>query len=185
MRLVVLVVTCCLLCVPCSVADELACSEDTLIGSVYFGQQHGLVLEGMYGYGVHALDGLSIFDISDPLRPIELANIPFFGGTLLIRHHDLLIVGDDTYLPVQLVDIRDPANPQALSEIDIFPEYVCAEGDDLLIVSGDSMSVFDISDPSLPVFIDRIRLPSWMRYGQFDVVDGQVYANRGGADICV
>ena len=180
MRLVVLVVTCCLLCVPCSVADELACSEDTLVGSVYFGDQHELLLEGMYGYGVHALDGLSIFDISDPLHPTELANIPFFGGTLLIRHHDLLIVGDDTYLPVQLVDIRDPANPQALSEIDIFPEYVCAEGDDLLIVSGDSMSVFDISDPSLPVFIDRIRLPRWMRHGQFDVVDGQVYANRGG-----
>lgn len=180
MRLLLLFVMFCLFCVPCAVADELACSDDTLVGNVYFGEQHGLVLEGMYGYGVHALHGLSVFDLSDPLRPTELANIPIFGGTLLVRHEDLLIVGDDTYLPVQLVDTRDPANPQVLSEIDIYPESVCVDGDTLFIVSGDYMSVFDISDPSMPAFIDRIRLPRWMRHGQFDVVGGQVYANRGG-----
>lgn len=180
MRLPFLIVVCCLLCVPCSFADELACSDEAHVGGVYFGNQHELLLDGTYGYGVHALDGLSVFDISDPFNHTELANIPFFGGTLLVRHGDVLIVGDDTYLPVQIVDIRDPANPQALSEIDVYPEYVCAEGDDLLIVAGDSMHVFDISDPSRPVFIDRIRLPSWMRYGQFEVVDGQVYVKRFG-----
>lgn len=163
-----------------AIGDGLACSEDTLLGRIYYGDYTDLLIDEEVVYVVSPITGLVVFDAADPLNPIEITSMPAVLGERLVRDGDLLIVGSDSDLPMQLLDIRNPASPVVLSEIDQSPFTYGLVDDMLYVVTLGYMHFYDVSDPASPSFVQGFEIPDWISFGSFEFVGDTVLVNRGG-----
>ncbi|MHA7814194.1 MAG: GC-type dockerin domain-anchored protein [Phycisphaerales bacterium] len=106
----------------------------------------------------------ALFDVSDPASPVEVGSLGLesvMGVEYLGVFGDLLFASE--YDGARLYDVSDPFAPVLLSELEttMYPQWAAREGDWLYVIGGVSgIDVFDISDPTQPVFVLHHPVPS-------------------------
>ncbi len=99
----------------------------------------------------------ALFDVSDPASPVEVGSLGLesvMGVEYLGVFGDLLFASE--YDGARLYDVSDPFSPVLLSELEttMYPQWAAREGDRLYVIGGvNGIDVFDISDPTQPVFV--------------------------------
>jgi hypothetical protein len=105
---------------------------------------HHAIVAGHLAYGAWRDGGLTVHDVRDPTRPVQLSHLnwcpPFSGGThtaLPLPDRDLLVVADEATtvncangVPrIWLVDVREPANPIPIATLPVPSEAdFCQKG---------------------------------------------------------
>lgn len=130
--------------------------------------------------------GVYIFDISDPLNPVQVANYSDLG----ISAVDIDVIGDFVYIvdgyglikhppldfpaSLMVVDISELSNPQIVSVNNMYHAMsVSHEGDHAFVSEGWELSVFDISNVATPRPIGSVY---YVSSHNFVVSDGYVFA---------
>ena len=108
-----------------------------------------MALSGDYLYVAQGMDGISIYDVSDPVNVEEVVNLDFKSDNLVL-YNDLLIF---TYLPPEgrqdidlflaKFDVSDPTNPEELGEVSLNNDNYWWYWDDIeLSIWGDYLYLF-------------------------------------------
>ena len=154
---------------------------------------NNLAMAGDLVYAATDLNGLTIFDVSDPLQPFVVSttssdamqvaySIELFG--------DIAIVGgttDDVDVDVIVAfDVGDAADPVELGCLHVpgsstWPKPA-AEGSTAYVTSGRQMFAVDISDPEEPSIIGDLPLPV---EGDIDVEGNRAYVTGPGGFLVV
>jgi len=102
---------------------------------------------------------LQVFDIADPYFPVKLGNAGFGGNAI-----DIALNGSYTYVisgdyesGLWIFDISNPATPELMSSYSIqFANSVVAGDPYVYVASGDGLLVFDPTQPTNPVLLNRL-----------------------------
>jgi hypothetical protein len=161
-----------------------------------------LCVSGNYAYIGHVAGhlGVDIIDISNPADPVAVAN---FKGNADGNLRDLDVENNIGYFMsnnsvtggVYVVDVHDPTHPLQLAFIPMSASGVTGQhsvavsGSYLYETTGNSplVPVFDISNPSAPVFVRNLVSPSGAFSHEVTVVNNRLYVgmmnNIGYTDI--
>ena len=148
------------------IVDVTTPTDPSIVGEIE-GSSWDAEVQGDYLYATRTNRSLSVYDISSPWSPVEVTNLsffPLFQPKWLSVEGDIAVINAFQSSFFKVIDISDPANPIELAEerfagystnIDIAGDYVyftCSPYDD------EELNIFDISDPSAPVFASTIEL---------------------------
>ncbi|MBL4699164.1 MAG: hypothetical protein JKX70_10060 [Phycisphaerales bacterium] len=159
------------------------CDDDRL-GMIVESSAYEIVVDGDRVYVMVGLEGLRIYDVSDPIAPVLVGSYPETGR--------IVVDGDRVYIArdygIDVLDVSDPAAPVSLGffqgeEYLTFPlngwELV---GDVIYMASSQvGLMLFDVSDPANIVQLET--------YGGFLEVygvlqaNGHLYVNRNGLEV--
>ncbi|WOO40306.1 hypothetical protein [Rubellicoccus peritrichatus] len=129
------------------------------IGDANGGQARKVFVSGNYAYVANWLDGLRIYDISDPTNPQSVGHIDDGNDTA----QGIVVTGNYAYLSadddgVRIYDVSDPTNPTFVRTFPMSPsndadaDQVTIEGNYAYLANGSGgLQIYDISDPSNPV----------------------------------
>lgn len=121
---------------------------------------------------VPEVDGLHLFDFSDPTSPIELGFFPAAGT------RDVALNGDLAYLlttpAILVLDVSDPGAPVQVGTVPVHPDNndrlsIAGNGSRLaahgnwtdFVWSGSGAELFTLAVPSLPVWKSRLSFDDW------------------------
>jgi hypothetical protein len=149
---------------------------------------------------VSALSGVSIYDVSDPRRPVRIGRLelPNAQNEDVDVGNGVMLISDDPYAGrgiMHVVDVRDPRHPRVLSRYSTWaPGLIdgalrgvgrrggightatCIQGCRYAWLAGspDGIEVVDLRDPAHPRFAGKVRVrPAAGLFGTHDVqVDG-------------
>jgi hypothetical protein len=109
-------------------------------------------IQGDYAYAITNVQGMQVYDITEPSNLVELAQLEIFDYP-----SGLQVAGDYAYVidfenGLFVIDISDPANPVETGFIETgLAQGVAIAGDYAYVAYGEDVSVVDISDPTAPV----------------------------------
>jgi len=116
-----------------------------------FAMVNALSISGDFIYLADSLSGLSILDITSPIKPISRGDFQSNARTVTASGNYAYMVDNDARL--QIIDISNPSTPILKST------YFTSGGDVNIVISGDyayladnwaGLQIIDISNPSLP-----------------------------------
>ncbi|MEK7594896.1 MAG: carbohydrate binding domain-containing protein, partial [Patescibacteria group bacterium] len=134
------------------------------IGSASVGSSpYVMAIQGRYAYVTYTsgTDSLQIFDISDPLSPVEMSNIAT-GETPrgLAVQGRYAYVANNSSNTVQIFDISNPTTPVLTGSIGAgnSPDSIAVQGRYAYVASysGGTVNVYDISNPASPVLTGSV-----------------------------
>jgi len=104
---------------------------------------------------------LRVLDISEPSAPIELGAVELADRRLFCRTPGLAVVDQLVYVNcagLQVVDVSDPAHPVSIYTRPRIGSDSSIQVEDGLayMVADGLLSVFDVSDPALPILLDTV-----------------------------
>jgi hypothetical protein len=105
-----------------------------------------------------ATSSFQILDLSDPTSPVLAASRALSEATTVCVDGSLAVV-TQAYSTTQLLDLSDPTNPVQLGSLGGGFTSAIDEGY-VYIGRGDELNVYDVTNPSSPVFVDQLRVPS-------------------------
>ncbi len=140
------------------------------------GVAFNVAVAGNFAFVANDLDGLRIYDISDPTAPTEVGHAPE-PVDLLAAAEFVAVAGNYAYVAnyedgLRVYDVSDPANPTSVFNV---PETVygglawgvAVAGDYLYLANfEDGVRVYDLTDPAAPVEVTGAHMDA----------DGQAYA---------
>ena len=108
------------------------------------------------------VEGLVLFDISDPENPEFICNWTSRAGMNNIFLDGSLAYLADTWYAFRLVDVGNPEEPQELGYYETYGFYnaTARNGDYIYMGSAKHLLVMDVSDPSAPNPIGEAPVPS-------------------------
>jgi hypothetical protein len=129
-------------------------------GDTEFAQPRRTQVFGSHVFVTHNLDGLLIFDVSNPQQPTLCGTY-----TDVISLYDIDILGSLAYLSgdmFQIVDISAPCSPTLVYSSDLHPWKVAISGTRLYVGTAyDGVSILDVSDPTHPMLLGSYVPPIW------------------------
>jgi len=140
-------------------------SEPTVISEFYHpANANEMAVDGDFVYvGASSVDGVMIYDVSDPYNPILASTIAVSGfGWAYQSVRGLNLVGNTLYVSamriVCIVDVSDPYNPVTMG---MFEPKGLAMGSDLLneylyIATEFQLEIWDVSDPTAAVYKNQM-----------------------------
>jgi hypothetical protein len=157
-------------------------------GDTEFAQPRRTQVFGSHVFVTHNLDGLLIFDVSNPQQPAlcgkytdvsSLYDIDILGA--------LAFLSGDTF---QIVDISAPCSPTLVYSGDFHPWKVAVSGTRVYIGTAyDGISILDVSDPAHPVllgsYIPLIPPGSFLRLESLAVAGTRVYMGTGDNSLLI
>jgi len=116
-------------------------------------------VSGNYAYVADHTDGLEIYDISDPKKPVKIGSVDDGGNA-----NDVFVSGNYAYVAdlgdgLEIIDVSDPATPFEVGEVDDGgnARAVFVSGNYAYIADDtDGLEIIDISDPSNPVEVGSV-----------------------------
>ena len=102
--------------------------------------------------------GLTVFDVSDPVLPLEVGQLTFRSLVRGIAVQEELVLVADRLSGLRIVDISDPSAPISISTVrsgSVGYGVASYENIALAVFSG-VLLVFDLSDPRNPNLIDTL-----------------------------
>jgi len=116
-----------------------------------------VVLVDEYAVCAARYKGLAIIDVSDPARPVRVADLPLPGYALRLVHHEEFIFVANVLNGLQIVDVSDPLQPVLLGEYPTEHQAwaVACQENIVLLGSMDGLDVLDVSDPARPQLLWR------------------------------
>jgi hypothetical protein len=117
----------------------------------------GLALQGNILYVANQLEGLRLFNVTDPWNPLEVGSVSEYSFSVEV-FDTLAFVGGDSLL---IVNVADSSNPQLIggySTIGFPMDFVLQ--DTLLYVAdnGNGLVILNVADPTNPVFVSTFPL---------------------------
>lgn len=121
-----------------------------------------VAVAGEVAYVADALDGLLIFDVSDPAAPTLLGsvNTPEFAGDLAVWGEFALVVDDGT--GVLIVDASNPAAPTVVRTVDTpdFARGIAVDGTTAYVTDWRTgLLVIDFSTPATATIVGTLDTP--------------------------
>ena len=115
--------------------------------------------ELLYVYGNFL--GFRIFDVGNPSNPLVLVHeddFTFYQG--IDFSGDSMIVSDGQYLGLRVFDVTDPTARTLVGEVRsdtvATPGPVVVNGERAYMVDGNGFTIYDISEPSDPTFVNHM-----------------------------
>lgn len=145
-----------------------------LISVFCYNYIYDIYLENSFAY-LATNNGLYIYDISDIVNPQFLFNYDTGSSKSLDIWNNYLFIKSDGYNPQSdgyyIFSILDPNNPVLLNHIQDFQGFgyhmnTIDVHNDILFIGADTdnwnyrLNLFDLSNPSFPVFINSIDIPN-------------------------
>ncbi len=156
-----------------------------------------MALSGDFLYVAQGMDGISIYDVSDPEDVEEVANLNVKSDNLVL-YNDLLIF---TYLPQEgregidiflaKFDVSDPTNPEELGEVSLNNDYYWWYWDDMELVIWEDylylfpylwvdedigfIEIYDIGGDDEPELAERIEADFIGRGVRTAISEGRLY----------
>jgi hypothetical protein len=176
-----------------AVVDVQVPATPVKVGSLVLGAPANCVLAIENHAYVGLSNGLSVVEVSDPANPVLLGNYPPGPIKGLAREGNYLIAGfSEAYRKLSVIDISDPDSPLQIGKFQGSHEYrgVAVAGTTAFAAASDGqytwVDIFDISDPTQPIFAMTTNVRGGRYPGSLGVGDGVVYsANDQTADGCV
>lgn len=116
-------------------------------------QAIGIALQGEYAYMTYML-GLLVFNISDPARPVQIANTNLSGlclGIALATNYAFIANFDYGLL---VMDIQQPSEPKIVAHLHVGAATDLAlSGHYAYVATYEGLAVVDLADPSRPVLL--------------------------------
>ena len=137
-----------------------------LPGRISSGAMRGATVTDRYAYVANGDGGLRIFDVSNPIAPVEV-------GSLISNHDNLVSVavsGHYAYVVsqswslhgLQVVDVSDPAAPVVVGLCDMPGAHdVTVVGDYAYATDWDGLRIIDIRNPAAPTVVGFAATPQW------------------------
>jgi len=142
------------------------------------GETRDLVLEDDVLYFADWTGGLRIYDINDPLNPVQLGSIQNINAWRVdINDDDLYLIISNPNNPdtLRVYDVSNPSVP-VMESFMILPNLVWKiqyyEGYLYVATNDDGLVVIDVSNPSNPIEVATIDLPS---VSDFDIENNTAY----------
>lgn len=134
------------------------------------GNPADVFIDGDIGYFSAGWEGMYVFDLTDPGRPVEIGSLDTANWVI-----DVVVSGDIAYLTlgesgIATVDVSDPSNPRFISRLDL-PAFASplAVADGFAFIGlfdhnggGASVAIIDVRDPSRMSLIES--------FGSFELV---------------
>jgi len=116
----------------------------------------GLTVEGRLAYVAASIDGLFIFNISNPYNTVLVGQVDTPGNAT-----DVLVDGSFAYVTdgdagIQVVDILDPTQPEIIGTYDTagITRRMAKQGNTLFVSDGPAgFTILDVADPFNPVLV--------------------------------
>jgi len=97
---------------------------------------------------------ITIVDVSDPSKPIEIGRTPPFHFTSMDAEGSYLYATTATFdHALRIIDVSDPENPIVAGSIDLpvgLVSLISVVGGTAVLTSGNTLLVLDVSDPTAP-----------------------------------
>ncbi|MBN2433517.1 MAG: PKD domain-containing protein [Acidobacteria bacterium] len=128
-----------------------------LLAQWYHADFSDVVLVDEYAVCAARYKGLAIIDVSDPARPVRVADLPLPGYALRLVFHEGFIFVANVLNGLQIVDVSDPLQPVLLGEYPTEHQAwaVACQENIVLLGSMDGLDVLDVSDPARPQLLWR------------------------------
>jgi len=121
--------------------------------------------------------GVETVDVSDPLHPRHVSMLKTGEAQSCWARDGLLYIGDWAPKEILITDMKDPRHPQIIGRapLDGFGDGGCLRGNICYAATGHhsrnpdkekangnghGLELFDISDPTKPVFLSRVKFPT-------------------------
>jgi hypothetical protein len=146
-------------------------------GAIQLAGNHAYVWTQAQGGYDPQLQGLEVFDLTNPARPVRIGECkgPGLGSAQ--------VAGDYAYAVwdgmLQAIDLTDPAHPVRLDGLLIegLPNMVRVRGNRAYLAENYALHVLDVSDPGRPVLLSTVKCGfSELRYIALDPARPYVYA---------
>jgi len=156
-------------------APRLLCHYDTIELAT------GIALSGKLAFVACRTYGVELVDVSDPRRPVHLSTVRTGEAQSCIARDGILYVGVWGSRELVICDVKNPRKPVIIARapLDGYGDGVFVRGkycyaatghhargvrghhakDDPAYGAGHGLDIFDVSDPSKPVFVSRIKMP--------------------------
>jgi hypothetical protein len=126
-----------------------------------------LVISGNHAYTSHYVDGLAIYDISNPQAPVEIGHTNYVpqgqasvSGVAVTGNYAYVANADDG---LRVYDISDPAHPQNIGHTNdstalrAYASGVVVFGNYVYLANGtDGMRIYDVSNTAQPSNVGHI-----------------------------
>jgi hypothetical protein len=113
----------------------------------------------MRGYIANYNDGLLIYDVSNPARPILISHVNDGGTDLHVAVLGKYVFLANDYDGLRIYDVSNPANPTNVARVKDtgYPWGVAIAGKYAYVANNiDGLMIYDISDPKHPASIGHI-----------------------------
>ena len=142
----------------------------------------GLAVQANNAYLAHG-DGMSIFDMSDPVNCPMIGSIDLLGDTSAIDVEGNRAYVGQSWIPngLHIFDISDPHHPQVLGFLATqYPPYGVEAIQNHVYATNFGLLDIDVRDPSNPIVLGQLPLPGWP--DEIVIVDNSLYiaASYGG-----
>lgn len=129
-------------------------------------------IAGGYAY-IATINGISIVDIKNPKLPVLAASYPLMGGA------DGMLVADGyafvrSISGVHILDLANPIAPHELGVVEANIPHLAVAGSHLYLDGYDRLDMFDISDPSAPVYVSSYQ-PANLRVRDLVLARNQIF----------
>ena len=122
------------------------------------GTASGAKIIGNYMY-VTSWHNFSIYDVSDPLAPVELSTTPFgfaFENEDVDGNSKIMIFSEELPNPsIHIWDVEDKSNPVELATLDGAGQHTMSCLQNCKWLYGSDGNIVDLRDPSKPVLLDN------------------------------
>ncbi len=171
----------------CKIVDIAVGAAPTIVGSWQIsGMTQNLHLSGSLAYGPNWSDGLAVYDLADPLLPVETWRLETPG-----MGYDLEMIGNyaveaNGTAGIQIIDVSNPEDPQVVASHDTPGD---AQGvairDNYAFVTDSScgLLVFDLTIPTAPVLVGSCAEPR--KTGRIVVQGNYAYVADYNAGVAV
>ena len=125
------------------------------------GMAWNLDVDGDYAYVAVADQGLKVFNIADPIHPVEVSSLALaYARDVVVSDHYAYVASN----PFRVVNVSDPANPVVVGSVSVGSAFsVEVAGHYAYVVRRDtqgSLVIVDVSDPSNPTVTGTARIAS-------------------------
>lgn len=151
----------------------------------------GIAASGDIAFVACRIYGVELVDVSDPRRPVHLSTVRTGEAQSCIARDGILYVGVWGSRELVICDVKNPRKPVVVAEapLDGYGDGVYVRGkycyvatghhargvkksgdkDDPAYGRGHGLEIFDVTDPSKPVWVSRIKMPRFRLTSSMDL----------------
>ncbi len=117
------------------------------------GVTYDVEVKGNLAFVIAGVNGLHVFDMSDPERPVEIGSVgtPDCAMSICIREDFAYVAVDQA--GTSIIDISNPENPRAVGRRNSggrIWDVALTDNQDIIVEYGDILRIIDVSDPEHP-----------------------------------
>ncbi len=155
--------------------EKLPPVSHNLVNGMFTDNSNAIIIDNYMYYTDYY--GLLIYDIIDPVNPVQVSKTPLPGSSAYFAIHNsyAFVLVDAGYMIVNISDINAP-EPVTLVSMDVWPQRLAISNNVLYIAHEEGIISYSISDPEMPEGLDDLYItPSNVGFAGVAVNENIVY----------